>query len=212
MVLAGAVLVAVLAGAGWWLSGNNEKGAADTSATPTEVEVQQVSVPSATQAAETPPPVTQPAAAVQADVPPQVAPVAVVPVAAPQPATTDNQLVTGKDAQAAAEEKALRLRDDKARRKAEQDAQRVEAEKLRRREAEERARAEERTRVEERARTEEANRRAQQPAAGGSVQQICGKYTNTFSRSLCETKECSRPSLYDTPYCVEFRKRYGNEG
>ncbi|WP_164931966.1 zinc ribbon domain-containing protein [Janthinobacterium sp. 17J80-10] len=203
MVLGGAVLVAVLAGAGWWFSGKNENVLPEAGV---EVSASQA----VAQPVQAPPPATVTAAAAEPAPPkPEAvqAPVAATADASPQ--VIDKPLEADKSAQPAAEDKARRLREEKARRKAEQDAQRLEAEKVRQREAEDRARAE------QRARADEAARRAQQPqqaqqAASGSVQQTCGKYTSAISRSLCETRECARPSLYDTAYCVEFRKRYGN--
>ena len=198
-VLAGGVLVVALAGAGWLVFGKGDNAVPDTRASVGE-------------------PAEKPASgqpATPAVIPAQHTPAQDPESAAERPSASpaDNPDMD-RQAQAAGgqetEQREQQLREEKSRRKAEQDARRMEAEKERRRAAEDKARAEERFRAEEKTRAEEAKQRAQQQqAAGGPVQQACGKYSSAISRSLCETRECSRPSLYDTPYCVEFRKRYG---
>lgn len=63
---------------------------------------------------------------------------------------------------------------------------------------------------------EEAPRAAQSPqavsataqASGQSVQAICASRTNPIAHDMCETRECARPSQFNTPDCVAFRKRY----
>ncbi len=189
IVLAGALLVAVLAGAGWLAFGSGTAADAPDVAqqSPAQEAEKSPEKPAATRTAASTAPAAQPDRAPQ------------------EPAQA------GRAAASAApqsdEDKAQRRREERAARRAEQEERRAEQEERR---AAESARREAAAR-ETAARNEALAKRAPQPAADNSIQQKCSTARNEFSRSLCETRECSRPEKYDTPYCVAFRKRYHQE-